>query len=1091
MSKRIDTTPANQRLEPRLYWRYNLRHILLLFLLLLSGLSLSGCGSSFQDQPTGGTPPPTGSATIVVNHVLARAVPSTIEGYRFTGADAQGQVVFGPLSRPRTASVTLANVPLTTKAFTIEYLSSGQIVGRFQVAVTLSAGQTLVIDDPAWQDVTNIPPATKLGVLASPALGAPNQTLTPPLRIAVLDANSQLVSSSTASVSLSVGSGPGSLGGTVVANAVNGVATFDNLTLSSDGTYTLLAQSSGLTSVSTTSISIVSAPAAASLSFSTQPVDSNSYLPAIDVTVLDQFGAPFTAFNGPVTLALGTNPSGATLTGPLTVNAVNGVATFSNILVTLSGTDYTLIASATGLTPATSGAFDVTRGQLSRSLFSIVHPLEFLGTLTDSMDAADFNGDGRTDVLTGSSSTDHVYLLLQTEAGDLEKVSISVPDLLLVRTGDFNGDGIQDLVSLNGTTGAYRLEVRHGDGQANFSAPLVTTLSNAVSSPSDLVVFDLNSNGIDDIAISASTSGVATILVSVSDGNSLGTPTGVPVNGPPTSNAGIAAGQLGGTPYLDLAIAAGNGVQLFQGDGAGGFTYERTLSTAVNEPSSAVTIADFNSDGVGDVVLAQNESGGSSSLSIFLSSGGSYSAPFTRTEQSSHFPIRGLATGDFDGNGTLDILAVTQKWNVQGTSDLLLFLTDPGTNSYFNSSTYLNVGNAFQAQVVAAADLNNDGFFDAVVGRTDTTVLRINGDGQGRLLPSDSRGSDQRSAAVGDLDGDSRTDLVVTGALGTRIYLRAVGGEIPTSPSQTLFDEHTAVALGDADGDGTLDIFRSNNNSVALHLNPGTGVFPAATTTVAMPQNVVTLEVADLNGDGHADILSCNGTASQLVLALSNGPASYQSSVTLPTSGVCRDIAVVDLDGDGDLDIVTAQGANGLGVFTNNAGVFTESTVPVAGEIVAAVAAGDLNNDGSPDLAIGTDGQTGFGTIRTLLNDGTGVLTAGATTTAPGLNKAVELRVQDANGDSVNDILVLDLAAYGCAVLTGAGDGLNFANGSMLYVGGEPSGPRTLVLLDIDGDGVVEPLFTRFGSAGGTLSSLLTLLGLLAAGSWVRRRRAA
>jgi hypothetical protein len=82
----------------------------------------------------------------------------------------------------------------------------------------------------------------------------------------------------------------------------------------------------------------------------------------VEVTARDPFGNRATGFTGQVTVAIGTNPSGGTLSGTLQVNAVAGVATFSNLSINLAGTGYTLTASATGLTGATSNAFNVTAG---------------------------------------------------------------------------------------------------------------------------------------------------------------------------------------------------------------------------------------------------------------------------------------------------------------------------------------------------------------------------------------------------------------------------------------------------------------------------------------------------------------------------------------------------------------------------------------------------------------------------------------------------------------------------------------------------------------------------------------------------------
>src|SRR5206468_5927342 len=77
------------------------------------------------------------------------------------------------------------------------------------------------------------------------------------------------------------------------------------------------------------------------------------------VSAQDGAGNTDANFAGSVTIALGTNPSGGTLSGTTTVTAVNGVATFSNVRIDRAGNGYTLQAAASGLTAATSAAFNV------------------------------------------------------------------------------------------------------------------------------------------------------------------------------------------------------------------------------------------------------------------------------------------------------------------------------------------------------------------------------------------------------------------------------------------------------------------------------------------------------------------------------------------------------------------------------------------------------------------------------------------------------------------------------------------------------------------------------------------------------------
>src|SRR6185369_1034119 len=65
------------------------------------------------------------------------------------------------------------------------------------------------------------------------------------------------------------------------------------------------------------------------------------------------------AYNGPVTITFGTNAGAGTLGGTPTVNAVNGVATFTDLFVNTAGNGYTLTASASGLSSATSAPLNV------------------------------------------------------------------------------------------------------------------------------------------------------------------------------------------------------------------------------------------------------------------------------------------------------------------------------------------------------------------------------------------------------------------------------------------------------------------------------------------------------------------------------------------------------------------------------------------------------------------------------------------------------------------------------------------------------------------------------------------------------------
>ncbi len=146
------------------------------------------------------------------------------------------------------------------------------------------------------------------------------------------------------------------LGGTLTATAVNGVATFAGLTLNTAGSgYTLVATASGLKAATTSDLSVVPA-AATRLVISSQPPSSVTAGDGFGLSVAaeDSFGNPTPTFSGSVTIALASAPDGATLSGTLTATAVDGVATFAGLTLNTAGTGYTLVATASGLKEATT-----------------------------------------------------------------------------------------------------------------------------------------------------------------------------------------------------------------------------------------------------------------------------------------------------------------------------------------------------------------------------------------------------------------------------------------------------------------------------------------------------------------------------------------------------------------------------------------------------------------------------------------------------------------------------------------------------------------------------------------------------------------
>ena len=94
-------------------------------------------------------------ATVQINQVLLRAVPSDVTQQRFTGFDSSGLVRYGPETRDKAAVIELENVSTAVVRLQIEYLQGETVIGLGSVALELTPGETVEVNDPPFQDVVS------------------------------------------------------------------------------------------------------------------------------------------------------------------------------------------------------------------------------------------------------------------------------------------------------------------------------------------------------------------------------------------------------------------------------------------------------------------------------------------------------------------------------------------------------------------------------------------------------------------------------------------------------------------------------------------------------------------------------------------------------------------------------------------------------------------------------------------------------------------------------------------------------------------------------------------------------------------------
>jgi hypothetical protein len=236
---------------------------------------------------------------------------------------------------------------------------------RADITVTCSGGNNLNVSTQLI-DVTVVAGfATRLGFVQQPTNTVAGGVISPAVTVEVLDQCDNLATTSTALVAMAIGTNPGggTLSGTTARNAVAGLATFNDLSINKTGTgYTLAASSAVLTGATSVTFNITPA-AATHLGFVQQPTNTVAGVaisPAVTVQILDAFENRVTTSTASIAMAIGTNPGGGTLSGTTPRNAVAGLATFNDLSINKTGTGYTLAASSTGLTSATSMAFNIT-----------------------------------------------------------------------------------------------------------------------------------------------------------------------------------------------------------------------------------------------------------------------------------------------------------------------------------------------------------------------------------------------------------------------------------------------------------------------------------------------------------------------------------------------------------------------------------------------------------------------------------------------------------------------------------------------------------------------------------------------------------
>ena len=242
-----------------------------------------------------------------------------------------------------------------------------------------------------------------------------------------------------------------------------------------------------------------------------------------------------------------------------------------------------------------------------------------------------------------------------------------------------------------------------------------------------------------------------------------------------------------------------------------------------------------------------------------------------------------------------------------------------------------------------------------------------------------------------------------------------------------------------------------------------TGAAALATSTdfvepSSSPENVglgpTWIVTADLDGDADLDLATANVSSGDVTILRNNGSANFTEPASSPEdAGSFPDaITAADLDGDGDQDLaVTNQESDDVTILRNNgSGNFSEpaSSPEPAGDIPAAITAGDIDGDTDPDLVVANALTENNVTI--LRNNGSGNFTQPASSPEDAGNKPLSVAIADLDGDADRDLAVSNQQSSNVSILGNNGSG-NFTE---LASSPENAGtfPQGVVAARLDGD---------------------------------------
>jgi hypothetical protein len=596
-----------------------------------------------------------------------------------------------------------------------------------------------------------------------------------------------------------------------------------------------------------------------------------------------------------------------------------------------------------------------------------------------------------------------------------------------VQIGDTNGDGIPDLIASSLGT----IQVYFGNGYGTF-VPGPTTTTIASGAAYSLAALDLSGDGKIDLAMATG----GGVVVSLGNGNgTFESGVNYPIN---DNNGYLVIGDFNGDGILDIATAGPTGIWLLIGQGGGTFNSAVLVVSLAN--AFNIAAADFNQDGRLDLVVTTETATNAGSFAVLLGNGnGTFQTPQTFAQSQS---TKGVAVGSLTKGGPPSIA-------INGPNGYAYLYFGNGKGGFAGPRAVNLPGGGSNG--LAIGDVNGDGLPDVV---TDGGYVAY-GVGEGYFTKPFSypieNAYEISNVVLADLRNNGETDIITGGYEAVSVLLNLGKGYMEDGIWASVTGGAGCGAAADFNDDGKPDLAVNTPSGVSILLGTGKYLPPFTTGTPIALAGAECLVTGDINGDGIPDLLVPVYGTVNAYLGVGNGTFTLNSTTPTPSGGY---LALGDFNHDGKLDFATSGNliavGNGDGTFQNPSDIVANP--PTGG--FSGIVAGDINNDGWPDLVLTSDVFPINANATVLLNNHEGGFTQVATNFGAGTAQPI---LADLRGSSNLDLVLGASGGSGAFVHLGNGNG-TFTSPGKLYYG--PSGAATgaYSVADVNGDGIPDLL---------------------------------